>query len=252
MRYIERDLPIEGLNVIATAETGLGMRRPIYMIHKWWARRLGSVFRMLILAAFTEWDDSLSAAENERRLWNRFYSKNELKNSEGKRPIILDPFMGGGTTVVEALRLGCKVIGIDLNPVAWFIVKCETTPVDITELERAFDDLAARTVPWSGKPLKETLLSLYKTACPCCGSTDADIIYAFWVKSAICTDPTCRKQVPLFKDYLIAAHEGVENHLAVGIRIAGVVLVELLHDDFRAAFGGVAVLIHRQGLKAAQ
>jgi len=29
------------------------------------------------------------------------------------------PFMGGGTTIVEALRLGCKVIGVDLNPVAW-------------------------------------------------------------------------------------------------------------------------------------
>ena len=62
--------------------------------------------------------------------------------------------MGGGTTVVEALRLGCKVIGIDLNPVAWFIVKTETTPVDIKELERAFDDLANRIVPWSGKPLE--------------------------------------------------------------------------------------------------
>jgi len=29
--------------------------------------------------------------------------------------VILDPLMGGGTTVVEALRLGCKVIGIDLD-----------------------------------------------------------------------------------------------------------------------------------------
>jgi len=45
MRYIERDLPIEALNEVATAETGLGMRHPICMIHKWWARRLGSVFR---------------------------------------------------------------------------------------------------------------------------------------------------------------------------------------------------------------
>jgi hypothetical protein len=35
MRYIERDLPIEALNEVATAETGLGMRHPIYMIHKW-------------------------------------------------------------------------------------------------------------------------------------------------------------------------------------------------------------------------
>jgi len=76
--------------------------------------------------------------------------------------------------------------------------------VDVKELEKAFEELANRIVPWSGKPLKQTLLDLYKTTCPCCGNTDADIIYAFWVKSAICTDPTCRKQVPLFGDYVVA------------------------------------------------
>lgn len=108
MRYIEKDLPIEALNAIAAKEAPVGGHRPIYDLHKWWARRLGSVFRMLILAALTEWDDSLSREENERRLWKRFYSKNELKNKEDNLPIILDPFMGGGTTVVEALRLGCN------------------------------------------------------------------------------------------------------------------------------------------------
>ena len=45
--------------------------------------------------------------------------------------------MGGGTTVVEALRLGCKVTGIDLNPVAWFIVKTEVEPVDLDALQQA-------------------------------------------------------------------------------------------------------------------
>jgi len=46
-------------------------------------------------------------------------------------------------------------------------------------------------------------LSHYKTRCPACGNEDADIIYAFWVKSAICTNPECKKQVPLFSDYLV-------------------------------------------------
>ena len=63
--------------------------------------------------------------------------------------------MGGGTTVVEALRLGCKVIGIDLNPVAWFIVQTEIEPVSLKKLDAAFERLARRTVPWSGKPLRD-------------------------------------------------------------------------------------------------
>ena len=65
--------------------------------------------------------------------------------------------MGGGTTVVEALRLGCHVIGIDLNPVAWFIVKTEIEPVDLDILKAAFDRLAAQPVAWNdGRPLNET------------------------------------------------------------------------------------------------
>jgi len=111
--------------------------------------------------------------------------------------------MGGGTTVVEALRLGCHVVGIDLNPVAWFIVKTEVEPVDLEALQSAFERLADRPVSWNGgKPLRETLLDLYKTEAE--PGIEADVIYTFWVKHAICTVPTCGKEVPLFKDYIIA------------------------------------------------
>ena len=117
---------------------------------------------------------------------------------------ILDPFMGGGTTIVEALRLGCHVTGIDLNPVAWFIVKTEVEPVDMEKLQDAFKRLEKRPTS-NGQPLKQELLSHYKTECPCCGAgqEEADIIYTFWVKSVICTNSTCQKQVPLFSNYII-------------------------------------------------
>ena len=96
--------------------------------------------------------------------------------------------------------------GIDLNPVAWFIVKTEVEPVDLDELKAAFKRLEERPTK-SGKSVKEELLSHYKTECPCCGAgrEEADIIYTFWVKSAICTNPTCRQEVPLFANYIIAS-----------------------------------------------
>lgn len=189
---IEEYFPIVDINRLAVPERNAF--KPIYTMHKWFARRSSSVFRAILLGA-------LKPAGTD--IMEEFY-KDHTNDPDTKGKVILDPFMGGGTTVVEALRLGCKVIGVDLNPVAWFIVKTEVEPVDLNELRDAFERLAKRPVKWSGRPLKETLLSLYKTECPECGNTDADIIYTFWVKSAPCTTGTCKHSTPLFPDYIIA------------------------------------------------
>ena len=51
--------------------------------------------------------------------------RSEIRKAYGGRaPKVLDPFAGGGAIPLEALRLGCDVIAIDINPVAWFILKC--------------------------------------------------------------------------------------------------------------------------------
>src|SRR5712691_11432226 len=42
----------------------------------------------------------------------------------GRSPKVLDPFAGGGAIPLEAMRLGCDVTAVDINPVAWFILKC--------------------------------------------------------------------------------------------------------------------------------
>ena len=195
--YIEHDFPIEVLNAIAEKEGNA--KKPIYQIHKWWARRLGSIFRMLILAAFTPWDDALSREENEKRLWERFYSKNELKNSDGQTPIILDPFMGGGTTIVEALRLGCKVIGLDLNPVAWFVTKKSVDPIDFAALDAVFKHLEQSVAP--------RIKHYYRTTCP--KGHEADVMYVFWVKKVPCL--ACGAEVRLFPSFRIATRKGTHT-----------------------------------------
>jgi len=49
----------------------------------------------------------------------------EIKKAYGGRaPRVLDPFAGGGAIPLEAMRLGCEATAIDINPVAWFILKC--------------------------------------------------------------------------------------------------------------------------------
>lgn len=46
------------------------------------------------------------------------------KTYGGRAPKVLDPFAGGGAIPLEAMRLGCEATAIDINPVAWFILKC--------------------------------------------------------------------------------------------------------------------------------
>src|SRR5437588_675934 len=81
--------------------------RPIIAVHKWFARRPGTLFRGLILSEF-----------GQRPLREAFFNSNDF---EGK--IIADPFMGGGSPLIEANRVGCDVLGFDINPMAAWIVR---------------------------------------------------------------------------------------------------------------------------------
>src|SRR4030042_736884 len=140
-RAIEEYFPIVEINRLAVPERNAF--KPIYKMHKWFARRASSVFRAILLGA-------TKPAGTD--IMEDFY-KDHTNDPDTKDKVILDPFMGGGTTVVEALRLGCKVIGIDLNPVAWFIVKTEVEPVDLDALRQAFDRLPERILPLGREPV---------------------------------------------------------------------------------------------------
>jgi adenine-specific DNA methylase len=51
--------------------------------------------------------------------------RDEIREAYGGRaPKVLDPFAGGGAIPLEAMRLGCEATAVDINPVAWFILKC--------------------------------------------------------------------------------------------------------------------------------
>lgn len=196
-RYIERSFPIVQLNPLSVRERNAF--KPIYKMHKWFARRSSSIFRAILLGA------ALPAEEDGRPidLMEEFYRGHgedpRLRRPDGKPMRVLDPFMGGGTTVVEALRLGFEVVGIDYNPIAWFIVKGETTRIDLKALEEAYERVAEK--------VRDELLRMYKTRCPVTGK-DADIIYGFWVKQGVCVDPSCKAATDLFKNYEVARKRG--------------------------------------------
>lgn len=52
------------------------------------------------------------------------FFREEIRKVYGRPPRILDPFAGGGAIPLEGMRLGCEATAIDINPVAWFLLKC--------------------------------------------------------------------------------------------------------------------------------
>lgn len=89
--------------------------------------RLGVVFRSLLVSAHLG---------PEADFWNGYYGECEL---EGK--LVLDPFVGGGTSVVEARRLGASCIGVDVDPVACAVTSLELDAWDMPALDDALEQL---------------------------------------------------------------------------------------------------------------
>ena len=122
---LEHDFPAAVLSRIGEHESWRKeLHRPVTSTHKWWAKRLGSVFRGILTAAVTE-DQvaALAAYGSAARL-------------DGLT--VFDPFAGSGTTVVEAAKLGARVVGWDINPVATLVQRQAVQRWDISELERAY------------------------------------------------------------------------------------------------------------------
>jgi DNA methylase len=64
--------------------------------------------------------------------------------------VVLDPFVGGGTSAVEALALGRRFVGFDINPISTLLTRVKTTPLygrDVVELERWFTQAAGARKP---------------------------------------------------------------------------------------------------------
>lgn len=152
--------------------------RPIIAVHKWFARRPGTLFRGLILSEF-----------ERKPLRQIYYRSNNLRGI-----FVADPFMGGGTPLIEANRLGCDVVGYDINPMAYWIVRQEIERIDL----KAYRNAANKLTHW----LESQIGYFYRTRCLQCGSAEAHVKYFLWVKVQSCR--RCGKDFDLFRGYLVA------------------------------------------------
>ncbi len=141
-RLIEDYLPVREISAECVREKLGGHRlSPGHprTLHLWWARRPLAACRAAVYATFAP-----PAAPKDRAKLRSFFAELTRwtgpvfveteairkarslveKAADGKRPRVLDPFAGGGAIPLEALRLGCDAVAVELNPVAHLIERC--------------------------------------------------------------------------------------------------------------------------------
>jgi len=171
------------LSVVAEHESWRKeVHRPATHTHKWWAQRLGSVFRGILIGSVTESGtaaaDACAAPARLRGL------------------VVFDPFAGSGTTLVEAAKLGAVPVGRDINPVASLVQRQALAEWDEAALRAAFKEVESGC--------RSTIDQLHQT------SSGEPVLYYFWVALANC--PVCSDEVELFSTYVFAQHAYPKRH----------------------------------------
>jgi 16S rRNA G966 N2-methylase RsmD len=119
----------------------------MYLLHKWWARKPHNIVYTYI-STYSEPGD-----------------------------VVLDPFLGSGPTVLEAVRAGRRAIGFDIDPLATYISRMTALPTDIAVFRDHFHTIE--------KAVRSKIEALYMTQCPK-HKTKVPIVYVIWADESRC------------------------------------------------------------------
>ncbi|SCL36336.1 Adenine-specific DNA methylase, contains a Zn-ribbon domain [Micromonospora rhizosphaerae] len=159
---------------------------PAYQAHRWWARRPPALLRALLLAA------TLPADTTQECLWRAYASPEpHLDNMT-----VVDPFLGGGTTVVEAARLGARARGLDVDPLAVLINQHQLMPPDPADVLAAGRHLVDHVAGALG----------HLWATPATADDRWTPLHYFAVAAVTC--PECHHQGPLYRSLVLARSVG--------------------------------------------
>jgi putative DNA methylase len=249
-RLIEYDLPLAEISEASAREKNIRHGHPS-TLHIWWARRPLASSRATAFAALIDDPGPDHPQEREELLdlvkritpWEAVKDGNSediekarelILKQYGRPPRVLDPFAGGGSIPLEALRLGCETYASDYNPVAVFIEKATLEwpqkfgievelPREMVEGGRARDrdrgEAAQLEFGGAEKTVKVNLLAylVEKWANVILEEARAEIgrfypadpdgwipVGYLWARTIPCQNPACGAEIPLIKQFWLA------------------------------------------------
>ena len=219
-RFIEEHFPIRKVSEESSSEKSV-THGHISALHRWWARRplaasRATIYASLIpapddkedimklnfeIASLSEWSNPIDIKRTDRAR-KRIHACNDFP------PKLLDPFAGGGSIPLEALRLGCDVYATDYNPVSNLIVKAA-----IEYPFQQYDDHESGLKPHVDSELIDDVRTWSKWVLEEARKELADFfpdedegepIGYLWSRCITCQNPRCGAMVPLMKQFWLA------------------------------------------------
>lgn len=218
--FIESDFPIKDVSEESVREKNI-RHGHISTLHIWWARRPLASSRASIYAALTpapqNEEERLKRAQFIKNLskWENSFNKTLierakeeiLKANNGIPPKVLDPFAGGGSIPLEAMRLGCETYASDLNPVAVLIEKATleypqkygrkkgrcANFLGEQEINALLEDVK-KWGNWVLEEAKKEIGRFYPQ------EKDGSIPVGYiWARTVKCQNPACSAEIPLVR-----------------------------------------------------
>lgn len=227
-RFIEVSFPIKEVGEIAAKEKNI-RHGHISTLHIWWARRPLASSRATNYAALIPAPKTQEELEEKKKFiielskWENSLNReiiekareDILKANGGKPPRILDPFAGGGSIPLEALRLGCETHAVEYNPVAVLILKCtleyplkygrprndrggEWGPLTSETRNPLVEDVK-KWGEWVLEEARKEIGRFYPN------DEDGSIPVGYiWARTIPCQNPSCGAEIPLMRQFWLA------------------------------------------------
>lgn len=216
-RFIEESFPLKEISYLAAKEKSI-KHSHISTMHIWWSRKPLASSRATIFASLIPFSQDVVKWNKTRQFiidfskWENISNKNYINQARKDilefikdKPRILDPFSGGGSIPLEALKLGCDTYSSDYNPVAVLIQKCILEYPQKYRL-KLIEDLEYWS-KWVLNLVKDDIgkffnLEIKETSGFFGKSTEEKIPIGYiWARTINCDNPNCETEIPLLTQY---------------------------------------------------
>jgi putative DNA methylase len=243
---IETAFPLQKVSAESVREKNI-RHGHISTLHIWWSRKPLAASRASILAALLP-DDPATRHEHLKLIeqlapWEAVAnggSPSLLQRARaliraafgGRAPRVLDPFAGGGSIPLEAMRLGCETYALDYNPVAVLLNRCvleyptrfgapdsvpsvplpprdDSTPSPLLEDAPTRSPLLLAVQAWGDWVLRQAQKGGAHGGAPLQDfyppDPDGSIpVGYYWMRTIPCQNPTCGAEIPLTANWWLA------------------------------------------------